>query len=63
MHIFCFFSVKGWNWGSASFNGSVLNFEVGKHDAFEIPLPYVSACASAKNEVGSNSIFRFVLVN
>jgi len=44
-------SVKGWNWGSASFNGSVLNFEVGKHDAFEIPLPYVSACASAKNEV------------
>jgi len=44
-------SVKGWNWGAASFNGSVLNFEVGKHDAFEIPLPYVSACASAKNEV------------
>jgi len=44
-------SVKGWNWGSANFNGSVLNFEVGKHDAFEIPLPYVSACASAKNEV------------
>merc|ERR1712013_749645 len=34
-------SVKGWNWGTANFNGSVLNFEVGKHDAFEIPLTYV----------------------
>jgi len=44
-------SVKGWNWGTASFNGSVLNFEVGKHDAFEIPLPYVSNCSAAKNEV------------
>jgi len=44
-------SVKGWNWGSASFNGSVLNFEVGKHDAFEIPLSYVSHCVAAKNEV------------
>jgi structure-specific recognition protein 1 len=44
-------SVKGWNWGAANFNGSVLNFEVGKHDAFEIPLPYVSHCSTAKNEV------------
>ena len=46
-----YFSVKGWNWGAANFNGSVLNFEVGKHDAFEIPLTYVSHCATAKNEV------------
>jgi len=44
-------SVKGWNWGNANFNGSVMTFEVGKHDAFEIPLPYVSHCANAKNEV------------
>ena len=44
-------SVKGWNWGTANFNGSVLNFEVGKHDAFEIPLTYVSHCNTAKNEV------------
>lgn len=44
-------SVKGWNWGTANFSGSVMTFEVGKHDAFEIPLPYVSHCANAKNEV------------
>jgi structure-specific recognition protein 1 len=44
-------SVKGWNWGAANFNGSVLQFEVGKHDAFEVPLNYVSHCSSAKNEV------------
>jgi len=44
-------SVKGWNWGAASFNGNVLSFEVGKHDAFEIPLGYVNHCTSAKNEV------------
>jgi len=44
-------SVKGWNWGTANFNGSVLNFEVGKHDAFEIPLTYVNHCNTGKNEV------------
>merc|ERR1740123_2045958 len=44
-------AVKGWNWGTANFNGSVLSFEVGKHDAFEIPLPYVNHCNTAKNEV------------
>jgi len=44
-------SVKGWNWGVANFNGSVLNFEVGKHDAFEIPLTYVQHCQAQKNEV------------
>merc|ERR1719330_1388124 len=44
-------SVKGWNWGNAEFNGSVLQFEVGKHDAFEVPLSYVSQCNAGKNEV------------
>lgn len=44
-------SVKGWNWGTANFAGSVLGFEVGKSDAFEIPLPYVNQCIPGKNEV------------
>ncbi len=44
-------SVKGWNSGSANFNGSVLGFEVGKADAFEVPLPYVNQCISGKNEI------------
>jgi len=44
-------SVKGWNWGTANFKGNVLTFEVGKHDAFDLPLTYVSHCANAKNEV------------
>ena len=49
-------SVKGWNWGAANFNGAVLQFEVGKHDAFEVPLNYVSHCSSAKNEVAISVI-------
>jgi structure-specific recognition protein 1 len=44
-------SVKGWNYGTANFTGSVLGFEVGKADAFEVPLPYVNQCISGKNEV------------
>jgi len=44
-------SVKGWNWGTANFQGSVLTFEVGKHDAFDLPLSYVTQCSNAKNEV------------
>lgn len=45
-------SVKGWNWGSANFNGGVLGFEVGgSGDAFEIPLQYVNQCIPGKNEV------------
>jgi len=44
-------SVKGWNWGTANFNGNVLNFEIGSADAFEIPLPNVQQCISGKNEV------------
>ena len=43
--------VKGWNWGTANFRGSVVGFEVGKHDAFEIPLNYVNQCLPGKNEV------------
>ncbi|XP_046917740.2 structure specific recognition protein [Dermatophagoides farinae] len=51
------FSVKGWNWGTATFEGSVLNFDLSskKSDrterAFEIPLSNVSHCTTAKNEV------------
>jgi len=44
-------SVKGWNWGTANFNGNVLNFEIGSADAFEIPLPNVQQCIAGKNEV------------
>ncbi|KAK0174565.1 hypothetical protein PV327_010324 [Microctonus hyperodae] len=44
-------SLKGWNWGAAKFNGSVLNFDVGNHTAFEIPLQNVSQSTTAKNEV------------
>lgn len=44
-------SLKGWNWGTAKFNGSVLSFDVGSHTAFEIPLHDVSQCTTGKNEV------------
>lgn len=44
-------SLKGWNWGTAKFNGSVLDFDVGHHTAFEIPLNNVSQCTTGKNEV------------
>ena len=44
-------SVKGWNWGTASFNGGVMNFQTGTNDAFEIPLNYVNQCNPGKNEV------------
>ncbi|KAH0560943.1 FACT complex subunit Ssrp1 [Cotesia glomerata] len=44
-------SLKGWNWGTAKFNGSVLSFDVGHHTAFEIPLSDVSQCNTGKNEV------------
>ena len=44
-------SVKGWNYGTVNFNGSVLGFEVGKNDAFEIPRSYVNQCLPGKNEV------------
>ncbi|XP_066587448.1 FACT complex subunit Ssrp1 [Prorops nasuta] len=44
-------SLKGWNWGTAKFNGSILSFDVGHHTAFEIPLYDVSQCNTGKNEV------------
>ncbi|XP_014232855.1 FACT complex subunit Ssrp1 [Trichogramma pretiosum] len=44
-------SLKGWNWGTAKFCGSVLSFDVGHHTAFEIPLYDVSQCTTGKNEV------------
>lgn len=44
-------AVKGWNWGSAKFNGSILSFDVGSLTAFEIPLNNVSQCTTGKNEV------------
>lgn len=44
-------SLKGWNWGTAKFNGSVLSFDVGSNTAFEIPLNHVSQCNTGKNEI------------
>ncbi|KAL1132560.1 hypothetical protein AAG570_010512 [Ranatra chinensis] len=44
-------SVKGWNWGTAKFTGSVLNFDINNLSAFEIPLNNVSQCTTGKNEV------------
>ncbi|CAG9102879.1 unnamed protein product [Plutella xylostella] len=44
-------SLKGWNWGTAKFNGALLSFNVGTNTAFEIPLHYVSQCNTGKNEV------------
>ncbi|KAH6933661.1 hypothetical protein HPB50_017426 [Hyalomma asiaticum] len=43
--------LKGWNWGTARFEGSVLSFDVDKNSAYEIPLTNVSHCTTAKNEV------------
>ncbi|XP_037570526.1 FACT complex subunit SSRP1 [Dermacentor silvarum] len=43
--------LKGWNWGTARFEGSVLSFDVEKNSAYEIPLSNVSHCTTAKNEV------------
>lgn len=44
-------SLKGWNWGTAKFNGSLLSFDIGSHTAFEVPLNNVSQCTTGKNEV------------
>ncbi|XP_042202637.1 FACT complex subunit SSRP1-like [Callorhinchus milii] len=43
--------VKGWNWGTARFNGQLLSFDIGDQPAFEIPLTNVSQCTPGKNEV------------
>ena len=34
--------VKGWNWGEATVNGSLLSFLIDSKRAFEIPLKEVS---------------------
>lgn len=44
-------ALKGWNWGSAKFNGSILSFDIANLTAFEIPLNNVSQCTTGKNEV------------
>merc|ERR1712223_2049501 len=43
-------SVKGHNWGTPEFSGGIMTFEIGKADAFEIPLTYVNQCIAGKNE-------------
>ncbi|XP_066990072.1 FACT complex subunit Ssrp1 isoform X1 [Macrobrachium rosenbergii] len=45
------FSVKGWNFGAAKFEGASLSFDVSSVPAFEIPLNHVSGCTTGKNEV------------
>lgn len=44
-------SLKGWNWGTAKFLGSVLSFDIGSLTAFEVPLSNVGQCTTGKNEV------------
>ncbi|XP_059621601.1 FACT complex subunit Ssrp1 [Phlebotomus argentipes] len=44
-------SLRGWNWGTVHFTGSVLSFDVEKKTSFEIPLNHVSQCNTGKNEV------------
>ncbi|XP_050723179.1 FACT complex subunit Ssrp1-like [Eriocheir sinensis] len=45
------FSVKGWNYGAAKFEGAVLSFDVSSTPSFEVPLNNVSGCTTGKNEV------------
>ncbi|XP_041456015.1 FACT complex subunit SSRP1-like isoform X1 [Lytechinus variegatus] len=44
-------SLKGWNWGTARFEGSELDFHVDKKSAFQLPLGNVCHATTAKNEV------------
>lgn len=44
-------SLKGWNWGTVNFTGSVLSFDCERKTSFEIPLHHVSQCTTGKNEV------------
>lgn len=44
-------SLRGWNWGTVHFNGSVLSMDCEKKSSFEIPLQHVSQCTTGKNEV------------
>lgn len=43
--------VKGWNWGTTRFYGSILSFDKDDRTIFEVPLSYVSQCMTGKNEV------------
>ncbi|XP_037954488.1 FACT complex subunit Ssrp1 [Teleopsis dalmanni] len=43
--------VKGWNWGTARFKGSILSFDKDSKTIFEVPLTNVSQCMTGKNEV------------
>jgi structure-specific recognition protein 1 len=46
------YCLRGWNWGTANFDGAVLGFDIKKSDkAFEFPLSNVSHCTTGKNEV------------
>ncbi|XP_022653198.1 FACT complex subunit Ssrp1-like [Varroa jacobsoni] len=44
-------SLTGRNWGTVNFDAASLEFSIDKFNAFEVPLHYVSNCATAKNEV------------
>ena len=44
-------ATKGWNWGSAVFEGRTLSFEVDGKEAFDIPLDKVSQVQENKHEV------------
>lgn len=44
-------SLRGWNWGTVHFNGSVLSLDCERKSSFEIPLQHVSQCQTGKNEV------------
>lgn len=43
--------VKGWNWGTPNFDGTMMSFEVDNKPAFEIPLKDISQATTGKNEV------------
>jgi structure-specific recognition protein 1 len=46
------YCLRGWNWGTANFDGAVLGFDIKRSDkAFEVPLSNVSHCTTGKNEV------------
>lgn len=44
-------SMRGWNWVTVHFKGSVLSFDFDSKKSFEIPLNHVSQCNTGKNEV------------
>lgn len=44
-------SMRGWNWGTVNFSGTVLSLDCERKSSFEIPLNNVSQCTTGKNEV------------